>query len=427
MNILHLNTYSLSKIQSFPHFKFHQDLLVEGHDSLIVSAKGDVRDDKVIILERSKKLPFIFSPIFRKLFFQILNKNESNYFYPEWNLDNIKTADVIKNISFTPDVIMTYWTKFAFNQKIIYELSEYYDAPVLCVLVDTAMLTGGCHFPGSCDKYKKSCGSCPILNSKRDNDLSRKTWLFKKKFIEKTDLKMLICSSTLARQASYSGLTKQIEQIQMLLTVDETIFYPRDNIDARIHFKIPINKKVIFFGAANLNHPRKGISYLIESLNKLRSYSKETYSNDDILLLIAGNKLEGQDIPFDYISLGYLKHEKDLAAAFRASDVFVCPSIEDSGPLMINQSIMSGCPVVAFDMGVAPDLIKNNETGHIVELKDSEGFAMGLHKILSLSDSDWKVISNKCRHMGMSRFSREVNRKRLIDILSDLVKRKNKN
>jgi glycosyltransferase involved in cell wall biosynthesis len=427
MNILHLNTYSLSKNKSFPHFNFHRDLLEDGHDSIIVSAKGDIVDDKIIILEHSKILPFIFSAITRKFFFQILNKNDSNYYYPEWNLDNIKLADIINRVSFTPDVIITYWTKFAFNQKIIFELSEYYDAPVLTLPVDMASFTGGCHFSGSCDKYKKSCGSCHVLNSTRDNDLSRRTLLFKKKYIDKTDLTMLVCSSVISRQLSSSSLTKDIDQVPMLYTVDETIFYPKGKAKARIHFKIPNNKKVIFFGAANLNHPRKGMIYLIEALNILSSYSKESYSNKDIVLLIAGNKLEIQDIPFDYVSLGYLEHEHELASAYRACDVFACPSIEDAGPLMINQSIMSGRPVVAFNMGVDPDLVLNGKTGYVADIKDSRDFSIGLHTILSMSESEWKVSSFKCRELGLSRFSRRVNRIRLTEILSNLVKRKNKN
>ena len=185
--------------------------------------------------------------------------------------------------------------------------------------------------------------------------------------------------------------------------------------------------KSYFFGAANLNHPRKGITYLIESLNILSLYPKESYSNDDILLLIAGNKFNAQDIPFDYMNLGYLEHECELASAFRACDVFVCPSIEDSGPLMINQSIMSGRPVVAFKMGVATDLVLNGKTGYVADLKNSKDFSMGIHKILSMSQSEWLVSANKCRELGLSRFSSRVNRKRLVNILSDLVKNKNKN
>ena len=91
---------------------------------------------------------------------------------------------------------------------------------------------------------------------------------------------------------------------------------------------------------------------------------------------------------------------------------------------MINQSIMSGRPVVAFNTGVAPDLVLNGETGYIAEIKDSRGFSIGLHKILSMSDSKWKVISNKCRELGLSRFSSAVNRVRLTKILSNIVTKK---
>ena len=90
---------------------------------------------------------------------------------------------------------------------------------------------------------------------------------------------------------------------------------------------------------------------------------------------------------------------------------------------MINQSIMSGRPVVAFNMGVAPDLVLNGETGYVADIKDSRDFSMGLHKILSMSESEWEVSSNKCRELGLSRFSSGVNRTRLRDILSDLVTR----
>ena len=427
MKVLHLNTYSLLKNKSFPHFIFHNHLLNLGHESLIISAKGDVVDDKVKILENSKKIPFFLSATVRKFLFQILKNNNTNYFYPEWNLDNINVADIIEQVPFKPDVIMTYWTKFAFNQKLIYDLSNYYNSPVLSVLVDMAPLTGGCHYSGNCSNYKRSCGNCHILKSSSPNDLSNSTWLNKKKYIDKTNLSLLLGSSELSIQAKSSGLTKQLKTYKMLLTVDETVFYSKGKTKARAFFNIPINKKVIFFGAANLKHPRKGMIYLIDALKKLSSIKKDSYRNNDIILLIAGKKLKNIDIPFDFINLGYLQNINDLARAFRACDVFACPSVEDSGPYMINQSIMSGRPVVAFQMGVSSDLIINGNTGYISKMRDSDEFSIGLHKILSLSESQWKDISQNCRELGLSRFSRNVNMNNLERILFKLINKRDKN
>jgi len=88
--------------------------------------------------------------------------------------------------------------------------------------------------------------------------------------------------------------------------------------------------------------------------------------------------------------------------------VFLCPSIEDSGPLMINESIMCGTPVVSFDMGVAPDLVHTGKTGYRATLKDSEDLARGIYKLLNLSDTEYAQMSGNCRELGLKLYSPSV-------------------
>ena len=56
-------------------------------------------------------------------------------------------------------------------------------------------------------------------------------------------------------------------------------------------------------------------------------------------------------------------------------------SIEDSGPMMINESIMCGTPVVCFDMGVARDLVHTGRTGYRAALRDSSDLAFGIREV----------------------------------------------
>ena len=56
-----------------------------------------------------------------------------------------------------------------------------------------------------------------------------------------------------------------------------------------------------------------------------------------------------------YKSIGYLSHE-DLVHAYQASDIYLSPSVEDSGPMMLRQAAMTGIPTVAFNIGNALDL-----------------------------------------------------------------------
>jgi len=421
MKVLHLNTYSFDYNKSFPHYQFHQGLIDDGHTSWIVSAKGDLNEDCVVILEKYRKIPFFVSRYARWFIFKLLNRNKRYYFYPEWNLDGIKKNEITERLPFIPDVIVTYWTKFAFNQKLVYKLSRHYNAPVLMVIVDMGNLTGGCHFSGDCLNYTRSCGKCHVLKSSRDRDLSRKTWLFKKKYIEMTNISVLACSTLLLQQANSSSLTRDLRKYAMFYSVDEEVFTPEGKPEARMKFNIPKGKKVIFFGAANLNHPRKGIGYLIEALRVLSLHTKKKYCNEDIVVLIAGNKLEGVDFPFEYNHVGYLKTERELSDAYRACDVFACPSVEDSAPIMINQALMSGRPVVAFNTSVAPDIIRDRETGYIAKLKDSKEFANGLNEALNLSCQEMAAISASCRRFAVDSFSKKLNRKRLVKILSKVM------
>jgi glycosyltransferase involved in cell wall biosynthesis len=108
-------------------------------------------------------------------------------------------------------------------------------------------------------------------------------------------------------------------------------------------------------------------------------------------LAIAGRIENSVRNQFDFEStmLGYLSYE-DLAKAYNAADVFVCPSIEDSGPSMINQSALCGTPIVAFEMGVAFDLV--NESLRC-KLYDIENLAKCIKLVLTLQPTEYKLLS----------------------------------
>ncbi|WP_339060518.1 GDP-mannose 4,6-dehydratase [Tepidibacillus marianensis] len=104
----------------------------------------------------------------------------------QWNFDFITENHIVKNLPFKPDVIITYWTKFAFNQKLVYKLSRTFEVPVLCFMMDMAPMTGGCHYANDCERYRGKCGSCLTLNSDKDRDLSKGVFFQKRIKIQDT-------------------------------------------------------------------------------------------------------------------------------------------------------------------------------------------------------------------------------------------------
>lgn len=403
MKILCLTTHLFSNNLSVPPYVFHKALLSEGHSSHLLAAKTDLAESTVSELPPPINfVPFGLSRMVRKGYFSALYGHNEVYFYPEWNLDMVSTRNIVRHVPFAPDIILAFWTKFAFNQQILRELSEYYHAPIVSVPLDMAPFTGGCHYTFGCRKYEAQCGRCPALRSTDETDLSHKTWAYKKQHIDRTNVTVLSCASTLTNQVQASSLLRGKPIIQGLLPVDEAVYSPRNRQAVRTELGISPNKKVILFGAARVNDQRKGLSYLVKALDVLAS---NTSRPSDILVLTAGHNDDQLRLTFAHKSLGYLRSESALAKAYQSADVFVCPSIEDSGPLMINQSIMCGTPVVAFDMGVAPDLVYTGRTGYLARLKDVDDLARGIKSVIDQSDAECALMRDACRSLGLEGFA----------------------
>jgi len=105
--------------------------------------------------------------------------------------------------------------------------------------------------------------------------------------------------------------------------------------------------------------------------------------------------------------------------AYQMADIFVSPSIEDSGPMMINESIMCGTPVVSFNMGVASDLVITNETGYLAMLRDAHDLANGIRELLTLSDKNYQLMKKNCRQVGMEKTSENSQISKLINIFGN--------
>jgi glycosyltransferase involved in cell wall biosynthesis len=192
-----------------------------------------------------------------------------------------------------------------------------------------------------------------------------------------------------SRKVRESSLFSQHRIESIPLPIDASLFRPFEQRVARDLLHVPADKKVIFFGATYLEEARKGMAYLVEALQQLRALTDDTGDGlraDDIFLLVAGSN--GQKIldmlPFAGRATGQLQDELLLALAYQSADVFVCPSVEDAGPMMIPEAMMCGTPVVAFNAGGAPDLVETMKTGYLANDRDSGDFANGMRALLSL-------------------------------------------
>lgn len=97
---------------------------------------------------------------------------------------------------------------------------------------------------------------------------------------------------------------------------------------------------------------------------------------DQCMRIIAENHLD------DIIELG---HTNDPASAYRTADLYCLPSISEAMPYSVIESMLSGCPVVATDVGGISELLGG--TGLLVKPNDPESLADGLISLLDGLDA----------------------------------------
>jgi len=286
-------------------------------------------------------------------------------------------------------------------------------------MYDMAPFTGGCHYAWDCVRYQKECGCCPGLYSSDEYDASYKNLMFKKQYISKTEIEIISASEWQHRQARSSSLFGEKKIHKILLSVDPLIFNFGKKHETRIKLGLPQDKKIIFFGSVYMGHRRKGMKYLLDSLKIIKEKSAGTSIENKIMLLIAGRQIEGMAdlLPFPYRYLGFVDNNYGIASAFQAADIFLCPSIEDSGPSMINQSLMCGTPVVSFEMGVSLDLVIRGSTGYMARLADCYDLAQGVMNVLSLDEFAAERYSANCRELALKLCAPDVQMREIEKVI----------
>ncbi|QHV95270.1 glycosyltransferase [Spirosoma endbachense] len=330
------------------------------------------------------------------------------YFYNKYETLSVVSAQkILALIPKKPDVIFIHWVTDFINAKIIHELHRLTKAKIYWLVIDNAPLTGGCHYPWTCDGYTRSCSSCPAIRADEYKWIAEKNLSFKKKYLP-DDLCLITFSQSDFVRAKQSSLFRDKHVLKLVGFVDEEKFTLGDKAAARRYFNVPADKTVLFFGASSLKEKRKGMQLLLDALT--------TNPTDEFTLLIAG-EFPTKGLKGNVRNLGYLD-EDELVIAYQAATVFICPSVEDSGPMMINQSLMCGTPVVAFDTGVAQDLVIFEQTGYRAKLADVQDLAKGIAHVVNRDVSSQVALQSRCRTMALQAYGRVAFINKLMDLVT---------
>jgi len=337
--------------------------------------------------------------IFKMISGAELNPEKGYYFfYSKEDYPQVPINKVINVIDKRYDaVIIMFWQEMlSFSTvKAIYDKLK---CQIHFFCVDYSPMSGGCHFTGSCERYKFGCGCCIANHSDDPKDFTSYNVLYRKKCYD-TIKPIVHVNSYMKSFFDKSFLLKNYDRKVISYPIIDTDFYKptRNTTLLREKYNISNDKFVIFFGSQDILDDRKGIKYLLKALfimyNKL-----EVEERNNVVLLLAGKNIDPikDKLYFEYKYLGFVNQE-ELRDAYCMSNVFLCSSVNDAGPLMVNQSESCGTPIVSFEMGTAIDVVKNRGTGYCAKLRDSEDFANGINYIMHLPKEQYHIMRDKCR------------------------------
>jgi len=413
--VVHLNASDIDGGAARAAYRLHRGLRQQGVESLMLVSRKLSDDETVIPLAKSRihKLFNFGRPILDTLPVRLLYKDRpQTVFHPGWVPERTYSNGVLRSA----DIINLHWVSGGYLRP---ESIKRFNKPLVWRLPDMWAFTGGCHYSGSCDNYKNDCGFCPQLGSERGLDISR--WLLKRKkrSWQGLNLTIVALSNWLADCAKKSSLFCSCRVEIIHNGIDVNTYKPIDKNLAREMLNLPLNKKLIFFGAINaLNDPRKGYIHLENALRNLASSS----SNKEIEIVIFGSSTPSKkpDLGFPIRYLGHIHDDISLSLCYSAADIFVSPSIEENFSNAVLESLACGTPVVAFNIGGMPDLIEHHSNGYLAQPFDERDFAKGITWILEDSKR-WVELSLRARKKVLKEFTLEMQAKSYLKLYQELL------
>jgi len=313
-----------------------------------------------------------------------------------------------------PDIFNLHWVA---NFVDVRSFFLHTTSPIVWTMHDMNPFTGGCHYSFYCSKYTEMCGRCPQLGSTDDQDLSRSVWERKQDAFEtairEDRLYVVSPSRWLAREAERSALLRDVPTHVIPNSVDHSVFRPREDAEIRNLLNITGKHKIVLFVAQSPSNYRKGFDLLIEALNDLDDLKSVT-------LVSIGKGEPDISTAANHVHAGFIEQDDMLSHLYSLADLFVIPSRQDNLPNTVLEAMACGTPVIGFDMGGIPDMVRPNETGWLAETGDVRSLREAIEQALA-HDDQRRRMSTKCREVVEEEYTLEKQANQYLSLYRSIL------
>jgi glycosyltransferase involved in cell wall biosynthesis len=172
--------------------------------------------------------------------------------------------------------------------------------------------------------------------------------------------------------------------------------------------------------------PSKGVLFLAKAIrqlnevNEIKSKLIFAFAGDDTRYPVYTEKVNSQlaGLDIQVIRLGDLKPDK-IIPYYQSSDLVVIPSLMEAVSLAALESMACGTPVVSTNVGGMPEIIKDGETGYLVNPGQPDELAKAIQRIYN--EPEKATIAKVAMNMVRQRYDWSVIAQATEDVLRETL------
>lgn len=339
-------------------------LIAEGNECLIAYSREAKNCDGIPLYHIGNSWDVRFHALFARL-------TDSSGFH-----SGQATRELIRKIEeYAPDMIWLHNLHgYYLDVEMLFSYLKTCGKQIRWTLHDCWAFTGHCAYFDyvQCERWKSQCYDCPQKRTYPASllaDCSKNNYIKKKNaFSDLPNLTIQVPSFWLRQRVEESFLGKYPVEV-VPNTVDRTVFQPTEG-DFRERYGL--NDKRIVLGVANVWEPRKGLHTFVE-LSKLLD---ERYR----IVLIGLSEKQIKTLSEGIVGLPRTSSAAELANAYTAADVYVCPSVEETFGMTVLEAACCGAPVIVYKGTACAEVAA--QFGGMCVNPGAENIAAAIEKIL---------------------------------------------
>ncbi len=294
-------------------------------------------------------------------------------------------------------------------------------APLLLVMHDFFWLTGRCAYQMGCDGYLFTCpAQCPTREEypRIPYEHIPVAHARKRKILATSNIRLLANSAyteTIARGAlavtmPALDLGDKIRRIN--LPIPESAYHPYERESARSALGLTDDMMMVLTSSTSVTDRRKGFYHVVEACRLV---------GDARLCLFAIGQVNEDQRVEGVRYLGHLDGDRRIAEVFRAADVFVAATADETFGQTFVEAALCGCPSIGYAVGAVPEVVLPEVTGWLVPRNDIAGIAEKIRALLAANPNVREAMRLRARQYAAARYGAPSFIAGMNDIFRDIV------